>query len=685
MPALVKKVGKPIELIDNPSDKAKVSNYLQLTSKEFDDMVKELKTEMGYVDSVKSLKSGEYLDPFYFPFIKKEQSFGQKLSSVQSARKALDPDFLKGRTGAMFLQNTWEENPLRALAFHTSQVTKLKSAERMFQDIINMPSTMPWMGGKVPSGYKIFDPEGFLRTGKTYLNYTTNTLKATDEIGDLSFGAQIAMQKLVPEIAENATKPLGKTYLVPKAVADSLTQVFPNNVHWGVRAFYDTPMKYWKIAQLQLRSKWHVNNATGGLMMSVMSGADPMSYATALNPKSARLVPKIAQDTTWLGALQLVPPKTPLGKFTTWSTRISMEVDDYYRRVVAISEEKKMLGEVRKGKLKELVKGIAISENENVALRQLAHNPKTIERIVNKVNDFLPNFHGMSEFEKTFVRRVVPFYGFIKHQVMMDAKLIYKYPKRSIFMKNLENAAGEMLPEDVKRNFKEGKVYMGEDVTYPYGKDGAAVPVKRYLDTRYMSPFIPGGPLSVLTPMLSTAIEYFTNRSLFTGKTIEDPMAIELSGGKWAVLNATGDDFIIKDHPVGPVKYTVMKNLAVTNLLKKGFESKYPNKSANILSVYKHKEMPEEIMNFLFMNTYLENPQLEKMRENETKARNINTVLNSPLHKPQLMEKFKQNKGLMKRAVEKVKDTTSSLPLLMQDKYHGGFGGPAGESRNPIV
>lgn len=672
MSALNQKFGKPIELIDDVAGKSKASRYLQVTQKEFDGMVAELRKDLQFTPDVKA--EGKFLDPFYYPMVEAEKSVSGKIKGALKVSQDVAPGFTKQRTGAMYLSDAWEKNPLRAWSYHANQVSRLKSVKELLDQTVKVSGEIPYKGGPVPKGYRILDVDGYIKGKSSQLDYTSEVLKRADQYGDLNIAAeQVYKDMLLPLIEKN--KLGSKAFLIPEGAAKGLETMFPAAKNEVINMLYDTPMKYWKIIQLQLKTKWQVSNAVGGLNMAVMSGADPMSYVKAMTKESKGLVPKRVQDSSWNYTLNEIPPKTPLGWWTTKMTKLNQVLDDYFKRTVAISEGKS----IAKKQLKETVKGVVSQEAIYAQMRQNLKDPVLTKRIVDKTYDWLPNFHSMSPWEKTLVRRAVPFYSFIKHQVMMDVRLVTKYPGRTQLVNTLNKAMMESMDEQDKKNYKEGKVFLNTDVTHPYGPDGPAVPVKRYLDTRGVNPFVPGGLLSVISPYIKTVGQYLTNMNWFTKQELEPSqfhpqhgIAIPQGKGKWLVPNATGDGLIESKHPIKMLDYVLTDNIWLVKWANDYYKNQKISSTTPLTQVYKHKSVTETVINTLIYSTSLENEQLEKLKELTNAGKNPTALINEYVKNKDLREMEKKNPGMIKETVKKqFKDLQSRKGREFPDQMDG--------------
>ncbi len=645
IPSLVKKLGKPIDIVDSIEDKTKVSEYLQLTSSEVNSLIKDLKSEMKFVSSVKTVKPGEFVEPFYFPFMKKQEGIG-----ISKAFSKKEPGFLKQRTGASYLQDTWEKDPLKVLVQHNNQVAKLRSVEGTVNDIVSMPTTIPYLGGKIPDGMKLFAPDDYIKFNKVQLATTGKFLNSMDEIGDIDLAAADAVKStLLPQLP--GLKATGKMYLVPDPVADTIRGLFTSKTNNAIKLIYDKPMEYWKFLVLQARPKWLVSNTIGNTIYSAVAGTKPSGVIKAVEPGINKVIPASLFESVHASMGSGIPPRTALGKYSNFVKMLNTEEDFFFKKSLYLTNAEKL------AKQKLVLETGKKTFSANEITRRIAQLDKTdpleVAKMTEYVNDFLPNFKRMSEFERDFVRKVVPFWSFIKHQIKLDAKLVYKYPVRTNVIDKLTDAAEAMTPEAYRDNFKKGRVFIGKDnVTLP---NGVQVPIDRYIDTKSANPFIPGASLSALSPFITVPIEYMMNREMYTGKKFSSPYAMELSDGTYLKYDNLTKQWEPTNHPMSLGEYAVQKLVPQAQLVKKAIEAERPVEGKSILKVYRHKDLPEMLLNWFIINTYIENPPLEAARKTMQDKAAVSALRSKLKSSPELLQKLKENPDFIKSYMNELK------------------------------
>lgn len=131
------------------------------------------------------------------------------------------------------------------------------------------------------------------------------------------------------------------------------------------------------------------------------------------------------------------------------------------------------------------------------------------------------DFGNMSEFERTYMRRLVPFYSWARQNIPAVISEIADNPggKLATTIKGVERAKGEhagLIPN-----------YIREGVAAPIGAQDENGQ-QRYLSHLGLGfedlgqLFGPGGPLGMLNPLIKAPIEQATGRQLFSGRDLRD-------------------------------------------------------------------------------------------------------------------------------------------------------------------
>lgn len=312
--------------------------------------------------------------------------------------------------------------------------------------------------------------------------------------------AQQQLESLVKTVKE------GRVLVVPKAVKDTLRAEYSGAPKW-VRLMLDEPTKRWVSWTLFARPAWVVNNIIGNSIVSILSGASPQSFLRALQEKYIARTPEDFRVSGLTESILNQQPHlgsaadTQLGQFYQWldsnpaSKAVGLvkgtlqqfngTVEDFYRRAVYLSEAEKF---TRKQYVKR--NGDYFYKAYDMLREIDTMSPGQVEEVVKRVNFWLGDFQNLTPFERHFVRRIIPFYSFLRYQALLIWGLPHKYPMRSLMLRGLLNNAQQasqdeeaMLPEYLRNK---GLVYTG----YTTKINGRKLHV--FLSTQGFNPLVMG-------------------------------------------------------------------------------------------------------------------------------------------------------------------------------------------------
>ena len=323
---------------------------------------------------------------------------------------------------------------------------------------------------------------------------------------------------------------------VPEEVAKQFEQTFRADPKWDryVRAFYDTPTNVWRDAVLAFSPRWQVNNVIGNTFVAVVGGGvppgelfsamrdakalirrddlafevanaealgtsprrvarqeralgkaearieqmDPRLRAAVTGEDGMRVDPRIPQRGAGNAALDPNAPgqvnyRGPLkGLRTKWhdaaerSYNVNGFMDDMSRIAVFMRKHDRLTDA-------ELAKFAA--DNPTIAARAGSMEALRREAAVKLSLDAMGNFRKMNEFERRLVRRVIPFYAWLKHVTKLAVRLPVYSPARFAWMAHLS----DMYGEDPEFPFLLGSVAVGGGsfLRLPRGNPMEDVPV----------------------------------------------------------------------------------------------------------------------------------------------------------------------------------------------------------------
>jgi len=393
--------------------------------------------------------------------------------------KRFKPSFLKKSKGV----SGYSENLKEILPKWISEYIKFKNTETFINDFtnkfgvkVNIKDVQEVVGGlkvgdKIYEGYKIIAPDNYLSFYKRKIDFYKEVSKRMDNatfdeaIGDALQG----MSTTVMAVSKNKA-----VYLVREELVNELesfaTPVFGSSKAQNIiRLVVDKPTQIWKDSVLAFAPRWIKNNVMGDIIFNTMEGVGPLSYSRGFQKMYYDVIPDELLKASFANVMKYNPQ---LGK--TAETAIGGLVQNLYesKLVDGISKIKdtgyaintmfeqpfvralyvKLAREKAVGLLKK--EGVPITEES--VLRKMAEmkaTPELIKPIITQVKETLPVFNLTGNWERKYIRRIVPFYNWYKFMAQYAAKLPVKHPFKTVGARGLGALAEKQREETYKAMF----------------------------------------------------------------------------------------------------------------------------------------------------------------------------------------------------------------------------------------
>lgn len=146
---------------------------------------------------------------------------------------------------------------------------------------------------------------------------------------------------------------------------------------------------------------------------------------------------------------------------------------------------------------------------------------KTIEESVENVNKFLFDYGDLTQSEKVWMKRVIPFYTYMRKNVPLQLEMMIDNPfvlrMADKTMENIE-AVSEDRVEDADRN-----EWRRDYIQMPFQIDGQNVGINPQLPFQQLDRIAPRKLLGQMSPAIKVPIEALTGEYAYTGFPIEGP------------------------------------------------------------------------------------------------------------------------------------------------------------------
>jgi hypothetical protein len=261
-----------------------------------------------------------------------------------------------------------------------------------------------------------------------------SALKALDELPNGDWLHRKTVDDIFTDSVDSIPKDRKGDYIaVHKDAKDVWTEMLGPSEHKWVR-YWDTGLTYWKGALLALSPRWYLNNTVGlALQYGLLAPGDIVSIFRG-NSKRVREAMQnraahVARDTLAneaQGSAHVV-------KVIRRGFEINSRLEEVWRRAAYANRAKRLL------------------QNEGVRMRHLSNDDfaralesmpdAAINQIVRDVDFFIGDFRKFNHVERTIVKRVIPFYSWLRVISRLTFGLPFRSPIRAFALATLGRAA----------------------------------------------------------------------------------------------------------------------------------------------------------------------------------------------------------------------------------------------------
>lgn len=490
------------------------------------------------------------------------KTFLQKMGTffADTTGKRYMPGFLKRSQGV----EGYTENLKEILPKWTAEYVKYKNTEAFLNDFttklgvpVNIKDVRNVEGGlqvkgKTYRGYRIVAPDGFLNFYRGKIDFykeVSRRLEGMDfdeAIGSALMDALQGAGKNFMGVSKNRI-----VYLVPENIAKRLesyaTPLFGSQRAQNVvKLVYDKPVQLWKDTVLAASPRWIKNNVIGDIIFNTAEGVGPLSYGRAFSAKYHDLIPDELLRASFANTMKYNPQLGLAARSTIGG--LAQAIEDS-RAVKGISKIKDMgyalntmfeqpfvralYVKLARENATDLLKKARVTITEENILSKMAeikNTPALKEKIVAKVEKTLPVFDLTGNFERKYMKRLMPFYNWYKFMAKYAATLPANHPFLTVGARGLgalsevqrEQAFKQMFPF-MAREIDEGGVPDRYDNLWPIkGPDAEGKAV--FFNSRGLNVFttvedmLKGDLVNMFSPIIKVPIERSLGQAAFTGQ-----------------------------------------------------------------------------------------------------------------------------------------------------------------------
>jgi hypothetical protein len=525
------------------------------------------------------------------------QTFSQKMGDffADTTAKRYTPGFLKRSHGVAGYTEDFNE----ILPKWIAQYVKLKNTEGFLNDFtgkFGIPANIKdikevagglQVGDKTYRGYKVIAPDGilnFYRGNVDFYKEVSKRLEAMDfdeAIADAVKASFEGQGKDFMGVSKNR-----KVYLVPDNVAKRLesyaTPLFGSQrIQNAVKLVYDKPTQIWKDFTLAAAPRWIKNNVIGDIVFNTIEGVGPLSYTRSFRAKYHDIIPDELLKASFANTVKYNPKlglaaQSTVGKLAeaigeTTPVKLASKAKDigyalntmfeqpFVRSLYVKLARDKAVADLKAAKMP------VTEENIFAKLNEFKNNPAMREPIIAKVEKTLPVFDMAGNFERKYIKRIMPFYNWYKFMAQYAVNLPATHPFKSVGARGLgalsegqrEQAFIEMFPY-MKREIEASGVPDRFDNLWPVkmGDDGKAA----FFNARGFNIFttvedlLKGDFLNMMSPLIKIPMERASGRETFSNREYKTGEA--------------GLDFHGKEKQVPPLGEHILNQFQQHQLLK---------------------------------------------------------------------------------------------------------------------
>lgn len=263
---------------------------------------------------------------------------------------------------------------------------------------------------------------------------------------------------------------------VPKAFHDAALGMMKDPRTQAGRMF-DSALTTWKSGMLVYAPRWWVNNLIGNsFMFGMLAGADLRSVRQAIRSlRNDRLADIIPSDMKAHGLVNEVMDGrrafdnpgdnrllTRVGRFTESMFMLQNSMEQVWRRAAYINQLKKQARDAGK-----LDRKLRIADADEALIAAADELPGYVKAdALDTALRFLGDYQNMTQFERTWMRRVFPFYGWLRVISRLTFSLPFKHPGRLLAMAYMGQIATEMEQplDDLRAYYEQGAFNLPGDL-----------------------------------------------------------------------------------------------------------------------------------------------------------------------------------------------------------------------------
>jgi hypothetical protein len=251
--------------------------------------------------------------------------------------------------------------------------------------------------------------------------------------------AGLAAAKQIPEAMR------GDVIALPKAAIDAVRQGFGPGKQFGI---YDTPLQLWRRGILAFAPRWYLNNLFGNtLQFGLLTGFDVRALFDARMNRLGVAVPERIGGSTIVAETRTADVAN-VGRARAGFERATNVGMDFNQRIESLIRRAAFLSRAKRGLR---THGIDIRKMPPDEVTRLLEEIPTelMDDFIRDTELFMGNYVRMHPLERAFLKRIFPFYSWMRVIGKFLGGVPIMHPKRVALTAAVSRAAAEAVnPED---------------------------------------------------------------------------------------------------------------------------------------------------------------------------------------------------------------------------------------------